>query len=182
MLAIRMQRVGRTGHPEFRVVVQDSRLSPTSGRIVARLGHVNPHTKAITIDKEKTEQYLNNGAQPSPRVVRMLVLEKIKLPTWVVKSDNKKKRTIKNTDKLRRNRPAEEPKAEEPQVVASEVESNEKVVQETNVEESKVESPVSEVADTEETTTIEETTSEVEAEEPVAKAEPETAEPESTES
>ena len=167
MLAIRMQRVGRTGHPEFRVVVQDSRLSPTSGRIVARLGHVNPHTKATTIDKEKTEQYLNNGAQPSPRVVRMLQAEKIKLPIWVVTSDKKKKRTIKNTDKLRRNRPAEE-KVEEPK---------EEVVAESKVEESKVEETTEAPAPIEETV-VEETS----VEEATAETEVETAEPESTES
>lgn len=46
MLAIRMQRVGRKGHPEYRVVVQDARLTPSSGRVVARVGHYNPHTKS----------------------------------------------------------------------------------------------------------------------------------------
>lgn len=155
MLAIRMQRVGRKGHPEFRVVVQDSRLSPTSGRFVARLGHVNPHTKATTLDKVKTEQYLNNGAQPSPRVVRMLQAEKISLPAWVVVSDNSKKRNIKNTDKLRRNRPVEE----------------------------KVEEPKEEVvAESEEVAVEPETATEEVVEEPTAEAEPETAVPESTES
>jgi hypothetical protein len=36
MLAIRMQRTGRKGHAMFRVVVQDSRLTPSSGRVVAK--------------------------------------------------------------------------------------------------------------------------------------------------
>lgn len=114
MLAIRMQRVGRKGHPEFRVVVQDARLTPTSGRIVARIGHVNPHSKAVTLDKEKAAYYLSNGAQPSPRVVRMLQSEKVALPDWVTIPATDKKRTIKNSEKLRRNRPAEEIVAEEP--------------------------------------------------------------------
>ncbi len=112
MLAIRMQRVGRKGHPEYRVVVQDARLTPTSGRIVARVGHFNPHSKAVTLDKEKVEYYLGNGAQPSPRVVRLLQIEKVKLPEWVELPKNDKKRSIKNSDKLRRNRPAEEVVAE----------------------------------------------------------------------
>ena len=118
MLAIRMQRVGRKGHPEFRVVVQDARLTPTSGRVVAKLGHVNPHSKSTTIDKEKVEFYLNNGAQPSPRVVRVLQSEKIKLPEWVTVPSADKKRAIKNSDKLRRNRPAEEVVEEAPEAVA----------------------------------------------------------------
>ncbi|MGB4967456.1 MAG: 30S ribosomal protein S16, partial [Candidatus Saccharimonadales bacterium] len=68
MLVIRLQRTGRKGHAQFRVVVQDSRRTPTSGKIVAQVGTYNPHTKEIVLDKERTQTYLNNGAQPSERV------------------------------------------------------------------------------------------------------------------
>ncbi len=112
MLAIRMQRVGRKGHPEYRVVVQDAALSPTSGRVVARLGHYNPHTKATTLDKEKVAYYLENGAQPSERVVVLLTNEKVKLPDWVVKPRTDREAKLRNPEKLRRNQP-EEPAAEE---------------------------------------------------------------------
>lgn len=132
MLAIRMQRVGRKGHPEFRVVVQDSRVTPTSGRIVARVGSVNPHTKTVALDKEKVEYYLKNGARPSERVVRMLQSEKFKLPEWVELPANTKKRSIKNVEKLRRNRPVEEVAEETP------------VADEAAVEESAPEAPVAE--------------------------------------
>ncbi len=112
MLVIRMQRTGRKGHAQFRVVVQDSRRTPTSGRIVASLGHFNPHTKEAVIDKEKASFYLDHGAQPSDRAARLLKAEGIKLPGWV-KLETKKKREIKNVDKLRKNQPKEEPAAEE---------------------------------------------------------------------
>lgn len=108
MLAIRMQRTGRKGYASFRVVVQDSQFAPTSGRVVAKLGHHNPHTKETVINKEVAEQYLSNGAQPSPRVVKLFKAEKIKLPNWVEQPDVSKKRSIKNPEKLRKNRPAEE--------------------------------------------------------------------------
>ncbi len=108
MLAIRMQRVGRKGHPEYRVVVQDARITPTSGRVVARVGHYNPHTKQTTLDKEKVEYYLKNGARPTPRVVHVLQGEKIALPDWVAVPTLDKKRTIKNAEKLRKNQPKEE--------------------------------------------------------------------------
>lgn len=112
MLAIRMQRTGRKGHAQFRVVVQDSRFAPNSGRVVAKLGHHNPHTKETVIDKSLAEKYLSNGAQPSPRVVRLFEVEKVTLPNWVDASDTAKKRSIKNPEKLRKNRPAEpEPEA-----------------------------------------------------------------------
>jgi small subunit ribosomal protein S16 len=115
MLAIRMQRTGRKGHAQYRVVVQDSRLTPTSGRVVAQLGSYNPHTKAIVLDKEKATFYLTNGAQPSDKVARLLGKEGVKLPAWVtINADGK--RDIKNLEKLRKNRPAE---PEAPSVEAS---------------------------------------------------------------
>jgi len=106
MLAIRMQRTGRKGHAEFRVVVQDSRRSPSSGKIVAQIGHYNPHTKEAVLAKDKAEFYLKHGAQPSDRVAKLLKAESVKLPKWV-ELEGKKKRVIRNPEKLRRNRPAE---------------------------------------------------------------------------
>jgi small subunit ribosomal protein S16 len=107
MLAIRMQRTGRKNHAEFRVIVQESRMSPSSGRIVKQLGHYNPHAKTVVLDKDLAQTYLNNGAQPSPRVVRLFEAEGVKLPSWVKTTDMTKTRTTRNPDKLRRNRPAE---------------------------------------------------------------------------
>ncbi|HEX3568246.1 MAG TPA: 30S ribosomal protein S16 [Candidatus Saccharimonadales bacterium] len=104
MLAIRMQRTGRKGHAMFRVVVQESRLTPTSGRVVALLGSYDPHSKMATLEKEKTAFYLGNGAQPSDRVARLLQKEGIKLPEWV-KLTGDKERTIRNAEKLRKNQP-----------------------------------------------------------------------------
>ena len=147
MLAIRMQRVGRKGHPEYRVVVQDARLTPTSGRVVARVGHYNPHSKVVTLDKEKVEYYLGNGAQPTPRVVSILKSEKVKLPDWVSIPNNDKKRSIKNAEKLRRNRPAEEVAEEAPvEETAPEVTAEEAPVttEETSIEESPAETAVEE--------------------------------------
>jgi small subunit ribosomal protein S16 len=122
MLVIRMQRTGRKGHAQFRVVVQDSRRTPTSGKIVANLGHFNPHTKETSLDKEKASKFLNNGAQPSERVIRLLKAEGVKMPAWVnVPAD--KSRTIRHSDKLRRNRPAEETPAAAPSEAPTEPEA-----------------------------------------------------------
>jgi small subunit ribosomal protein S16 len=111
MLAIRMQRTGRKGHAMFRVVVQDARLTPTSGKVVALLGSYDPHSKAATLDKEKAATFLKNGAQPSDRAAMLLKQEGVKLPKWV-SVDTKKAGKLRNAEKLRKNRPAE-PKAEE---------------------------------------------------------------------
>src|ERR1700761_4291609 len=106
MLVIRLQRTGCKGHAQFRVVVQDSRRTPTSGKIVAQLGTYDPHTKTVTLNKERATHYLEHGAQPSDRVVLLLKTEGIKLPKWVVEP-SKKTGQIRHADKLRRNRPPE---------------------------------------------------------------------------
>lgn len=90
----------------FRIIVQDTRRTPTSGKVVAQLGHYDPHTKAITVDKEKATVFLSNGAQPSERVARLLKAEGVKLPEWVTLAD-KKTGVIRNAEKLRRNQPKE---------------------------------------------------------------------------
>ncbi|MEI7683253.1 MAG: 30S ribosomal protein S16 [Candidatus Saccharibacteria bacterium] len=114
MLAIRLQRTGRKGHAQFRMVVQDSRRTPTSGRFVCLLGSYNPHSKTVQIDKEKAELYLKNGARPSERVAGLLKAEGVKLPSWV-ELDNKKAGKLRNAEKLRKNQPKEEkPKEEAP--------------------------------------------------------------------
>ena len=112
MLVIRMQRTGRKGHAMFRVVVQDSRRTPTSGKLVASLGSYDPHAKTLILDKEKAGYYLEHGAQPSDRVARLLKAEGVKLPDWV-QLETDKERKVRNADKRRSTRP-DEPKAEEP--------------------------------------------------------------------
>jgi small subunit ribosomal protein S16 len=120
MLAIRMQRTGRSGHAQFRMIVQDSRFSPTRGRVVAYLGSYNPHTKEAVIDGEQASKYLENGAQPSDRAARLLKKEGVKLPDWVKLSDPHK-RDVRNPDKRRSTRPAEpEAPAAEPEATADE--------------------------------------------------------------
>ncbi|GAC1391436.1 MAG: 30S ribosomal protein S16 [Candidatus Saccharimonadales bacterium] len=109
MLAIRMQRTGRKGHAQFRVVVQDAHRTPSSGRVVTSLGHYDPHTKVVVLEKEKAELFLKNGARPSERVARLLLAEGIKLPKWVVLPSSQSAAT-RNPDKLRKNKPKAEVK------------------------------------------------------------------------
>ena len=112
MLAIRLQRLGRKGYPTYRLAVQESRRHPSSGRVVAYVGSYNPHTKESKLDAEKIAFYLKNGAQPTPRVVKLLADNKVAMPDWV-KSATKKESAIRNAEKLRKNRPVEEVIVEE---------------------------------------------------------------------
>lgn len=113
MLAIRLQRLGRKGYPVYRMAVQEARRHPSSGRVVAYIGSYNPHTKVTTIQKELAEKYLSNGAQPTPRVVKLLQAEGVTLPSWVKLPASDKKKSLRNPEKLRKNQPAEEPAQEE---------------------------------------------------------------------
>ena len=117
MLAIRLQRVGRQGYATYRLAVQESSRHPSSGRVVAYVGSYNPHTKDAKVQVELAQKYLDNGAQPTPRVIKLLKDAGVKLPIWVKKFENKSKDT-RNVEKLRKNRPVEEIIEEE--VVAQE--------------------------------------------------------------
>ncbi len=117
MLAIRLQRIGRKGYPVYRLAVQEAQRHPSSGRVIAYVGSYNPHTKEVNIQNELAQKYLDNGAQPTPRVVKLFKEAGVKLPSWVKKIDNSKKKTIRNAEKLRKNQPKEEPVAEAEKVV-----------------------------------------------------------------
>ena len=113
MLAIRLQRIGRKGYPVYRLAVQEAWRHPSSGRVVAYVGSYNPHTKEANVQVEAAQKYLDNGAQPSPRVVKLLKDAGVKLPVWVKESTSDKQKSLRNPEKLRKNQPKEEPVAEE---------------------------------------------------------------------
>ena len=118
MLAIRLQRLGRKAYPVYRLAVQESNRHPSSGRVVAYVGSYNPHTKEANVNVEQAQKYLDNGAQPTPRVVKLLSAAGVKLPKWVKEFEGGKEKTVRNAEKLRKNQPkaevAEEAPAEAP--------------------------------------------------------------------
>ena len=135
MLVIRLQRTGRKGSAQFRIVVQDKRRTPKSGKVVQLLGNYDPHTKELKLDNEKAELFLKNGAQPSERVTRLLVQAKVKLPKWVITKAPLKKKQIKFPEKRRSTMPEEAKEApvsedktvepEQPEAVVEEVANKE---------------------------------------------------------
>lgn len=107
MLAIRLQRLGRKGYPVYRLAVQEAQRHPSSGRVVAYVGSYNPHTKEANIQVEDAQKYLDTGAQPTPRVVKLLADAGVKLPKWVKQPDTSKSKATKDAQKLRKNQPKE---------------------------------------------------------------------------
>ncbi len=123
MLAIRLQRLGRKGYPVYRLAVQESQRHPSSGRVVAYVGSYNPHTKEATVQNEAVQKYLDNGAQPTPRVVKLLKDAGVTLPSWVKVTATDKQKSIRHAEKLRKNQPkevAEEAPAEAEESTADE--------------------------------------------------------------
>jgi len=113
MLVIRLQRQGKTHFATYRIVVQDSHRHPSSGKIAAHVGSYNPHSKEVTVNAELAQKFLDNGAQPTTRVAKILKDNGVKLPSWVKEfvADGEKK--IRNAEKLRKNQPKEEKVEEE---------------------------------------------------------------------
>jgi small subunit ribosomal protein S16 len=73
MVKIRLQRVGATKKPAYRVVVADSR-SPRGGAFIEVIGHYDPLTDppVIVIKQEKAVEWLRRGAQPTQTVASLL--------------------------------------------------------------------------------------------------------------
>jgi small subunit ribosomal protein S16 len=72
-VAIRLTRVGARNNPIWRVVAADKR-SPRDGRFIEVLGHYNPQTEPSTIDldEEKLRGWIQQGAQPSATVKKLM--------------------------------------------------------------------------------------------------------------
>ncbi|MGD9892109.1 MAG: 30S ribosomal protein S16 [Dehalococcoidia bacterium] len=73
MLKIRLRRVGKKKRPAYRVVVAESR-APRDGAFLDILGLYDPLTDppTITVDEEKTKEWLRKGAQPSDTAAKLL--------------------------------------------------------------------------------------------------------------
>lgn len=71
MVKIRLARIGRTHLPSYRIVVSDSRRTPSSASL-AQLGSFDPISGACTIDEEEALKWLNRGAIPSDSVRTLL--------------------------------------------------------------------------------------------------------------
>ena len=73
MVKIRLRRMGAKKAPYYRIVVADSR-SPRDGRCIEEIGTYNPLTDpaTITVDVEKAQTWIKNGAQPTDTVKALL--------------------------------------------------------------------------------------------------------------
>lgn len=71
MVKIRLARAGRKKHPVFRMVVIDSK-APREGRAIEYLGTYDPVLKTGKVDVEKAKEWIQKGAQPTERALKIL--------------------------------------------------------------------------------------------------------------
>jgi len=73
MVKIRLRRMGAKKAPYYRIVVADAR-SPRDGRCIEEIGTYNPLTNpaTVTVDVEKAQTWIKNGAQPTDTVRGLL--------------------------------------------------------------------------------------------------------------
>ena len=70
---IRLRSMGYKKHPIYRVIVADSR-SPRDGRFIEEIGTYDPNREPadIKIDAEAAKKWIDNGAQPTDTVAKLL--------------------------------------------------------------------------------------------------------------
>ena len=73
MVKIRLRRMGAKKAPYYRIVVADSR-SPRDGRFIEEIGTYDPMAEndKITVNMERAEYWIANGAQPTDTVRGLL--------------------------------------------------------------------------------------------------------------
>ncbi len=75
-LKIRLARGGSKKRPYYQIVIADAR-SPRDGRFLEKVGSWNPMLDKdaegrIVLNNERIQHWLDNGAQPTDRVLRFL--------------------------------------------------------------------------------------------------------------
>jgi len=71
MLKIRLKRLGMKKTPTYRVIVINS-TTKREGKPIEELGHYNPKTKVMQLNKAKAEEWISKGAQPTETVAYLI--------------------------------------------------------------------------------------------------------------
>ena len=84
-MKIRLARGGSKKRPYYRIVAADSRM-PRDGRFIEKLGTYSPllpkdSEDRVKMDMDRVQHWLDQGAQPTERVARMLEAAGVKEKT-----------------------------------------------------------------------------------------------------
>ena len=165
MLKIRLKRLGCKKAPAYRIIVINS-TTKREGRPIQELGHYNPKTKVMKLDKETALDWIKKGAQPTDTVKYLIdncnkdgglnykkKTEKKLSKKAIAKLEAEKEAKAKAKEEAKTAKEVEVATPAEEQVAQAEVKAEETVVAEapteTPVEEVK-EAPAEEVTETKE--------------------------------
>jgi small subunit ribosomal protein S16 len=76
MLTIRLYPMGRKHKKVYRVVLAEKKFAVCK-QFIENLGHYNPHTKEIKLNKERIQHWLSLNTETSDTVLRLFKLEGI---------------------------------------------------------------------------------------------------------
>ena len=115
MLKLRLSRGGTKKRPIYKVVVADSRFA-RDGRFIEKVGFFNPllpkdKKERVGLESERIKYWLEQGAQPTTRVAR--ILGENQLMAMPVNGNNPNKAIPKKERKKADAAPAAEVKKEE---------------------------------------------------------------------
>lgn len=71
MLKLRLKRLGAKKNPSYRIIVINS-TTKREGKPIEELGHYNPKSKVMQLDKAKAQDWISKGAQPTDTVAWLL--------------------------------------------------------------------------------------------------------------
>lgn len=149
-LAMRLSRGGRKKRPFYRIVVADKRM-PRDGRYIERLGTYNPllnddNENRVTLNKERIEYWLGQGAKPSERVALFLgkagLIDMPAQPVRPNKSEPSEKTKQLKADKEEKRKAAEEAAA----AAAEEAKAEAEAATEAPAEDAAAEAPAEDAA------------------------------------
>lgn len=75
MVKIRLTRVGRKKLPLYRIVVVDSGKA-RDGEYIENVGHYDPRTKDLKLNRDRVEYWISKGAQPTNTVAKLIAKER----------------------------------------------------------------------------------------------------------
>ena len=118
MLRIRLSRRGKKHQKTYRIVVIEKEKA-AKGKPVEILGHYDPKSKELHLEQERVKYWIDNGAQPTETVAKIIEKSKgqndAKLPVrdFKKKTKKEKKAAAEKKEESKEDKPAKEEKKEE---------------------------------------------------------------------
>ncbi len=104
MLTLKLQRLGKSKEPFFRLIVQEKAKNPQS-KALEILGWLNPRTKKRELKKERIAYWLSVGAQTTATVHNLLVRDGLikgpKMKTVKISQKRRAKMAVKDGKEIK---------------------------------------------------------------------------------